>query len=60
MEEEKKTIKVQNNLPDPGAIFWIMGWLFSLGLLKYSFWHAVLAIILWPYYVGDFVSSIVK
>lgn len=60
MNDDKKTIKVQNNMPDPGAFFWIMGWLFTLGLLKFSFWKAVLAIILWPYHLGDFVSHLVK
>ncbi len=31
---------------------WIMGWLFTLGYLDFSFWRGVLAIILWPYYLG--------
>jgi hypothetical protein len=32
--------------------FWIMGWLFTIGYLAPSFWKGVLAIILWPYYLG--------
>lgn len=31
---------------------WLAGWLFSLGLLHPSFWKGVLAIVLWPYYLG--------
>jgi hypothetical protein len=31
---------------------WIMGWLFTLGYLAPSFWKGVLAILLWPYYLG--------
>jgi hypothetical protein len=31
---------------------WIMGWLFTIGYLKLSFWKGVLALIIWPYYLG--------
>ncbi len=31
---------------------WLIGWLFSIGYLKLSFWRGVLAIIIWPYYIG--------
>ncbi|MBX4195584.1 hypothetical protein KW796_01345 [Candidatus Parcubacteria bacterium] len=31
---------------------WFIGWLFTIGYLKLSFWHGVLAIIIWPYYLG--------
>lgn len=37
----------------PGAI-WIIGWLFTIGFLHLSFWKGVLAIIIWPYYLGAF------
>ncbi|HKB86802.1 MAG TPA: hypothetical protein VKD08_11565 [Ignavibacteriaceae bacterium] len=39
---------------DAGGIFWIMGWLFSIGFLNLHFWNAVLGIILWPYYLGSY------
>jgi hypothetical protein len=29
-----------------------IGWLFSIGYLKLSFWKGFLAIIIWPYYLG--------
>ena len=32
---------------------WIAGWLFTIGFLKLTFWHGVLAIIIWPYYLGS-------
>ncbi len=32
--------------------FWIMGWLFTIGYIAPGFWKGVLAIILWPYYLG--------
>jgi len=31
---------------------WVAGWLFSIGYLRLSFWKGVLAIALWPYYLG--------
>lgn len=31
---------------------WFAGWLFSLGFLHLGFWNGVLAIVLWPYYLG--------
>jgi hypothetical protein len=31
---------------------WFAAWLFTIGYLHLSFWRGVLAIILWPYYIG--------
>lgn len=36
---------------------WLMGWLFTLGFLKLAFWKGVLAIVLWPYYLGLFFGK---
>lgn len=37
--------------------FWIGGWLFTIGFLHLTFWKGVLAIVLWPYYIGTALSS---
>lgn len=37
---------------------WFMGWLFTLGSLHPTFWKGVLAIIIWPYYLGEFVRTL--
>jgi hypothetical protein len=34
------------------GLLWVAGWLFSIGYLKLTFWQGVLAIIIWPYYIG--------
>ena len=34
-----------------GAL-WFAGWLFTLGLLHLPFWKGLLAIVMWPYYLG--------
>ena len=31
---------------------WFAGWLFTIGFLQLTFWKGVLAILLWPYYLG--------
>ncbi len=43
-------IKVEQN--GFTAFSWVTGWLFTIGFLQLSFWKGVLAIVLWPYYLG--------
>jgi hypothetical protein len=31
---------------------WSAAWLFTIGFLHFTFWKGVLAIVLWPYYLG--------
>ncbi len=37
---------------DVFGTLWAIGWLFSIGYLHLSFWKGVLALIIWPYYIG--------
>ena len=48
-------IKVENNIFSGGI--WLAAWLFTIGFLGLSFWQGVLAIIIWPYYLGVALSS---
>ncbi len=34
------------------GLVWFAGWLFTLGFLHLTFWKAVFAIVIWPYYLG--------
>jgi hypothetical protein len=34
------------------GLLWIAAWLFTIGFLHLTFWRGVLAIVLWPYYIG--------
>jgi hypothetical protein len=34
---------------------WFVGWLFTIGFLQLTFWKGVLAIVIWPYYIGTFL-----
>lgn len=36
---------------------WFIGWLFTIGFLRLTFWKGLLAIIVWPYYLGRRFSS---
>ena len=37
---------------------WFGAWLFTIGFLHLTFWKGVLAIVLWPYYLGATFSSL--
>ncbi len=51
-------VNVKVRAVDGGVLagpLWFIGWLFTLGFLKLPFlWKGVLALILWPYYLGAF------
>jgi hypothetical protein len=34
------------------GLLWVAGWLFTIGFLKLGFWWGVLAIVVWPYFLG--------
>lgn len=41
------------------GMIWFIGWLFTLGFLKLGFFKGLLALLLWPYYIGDTVAGLV-
>jgi hypothetical protein len=43
-------IKIEHKAFSGGL--WIVAWLFTIGFLNLSFWQGVLAILIWPYYLG--------
>jgi len=34
------------------GLLWFGGWLFTIGYVHLTFWKGVLALVLWPYYLG--------
>lgn len=40
------------------GLVWAACWLFTIGFLKLGFWQGVLAIIIWPYYIGAWASTL--
>ncbi len=49
-------VKVENHSLSGGL--WFIGWLFTIGFLKLSFWKGVLALLVWPYYMGVYMSTL--
>lgn len=52
MTDDSKTgrrvkVECQHHIP-----IWLIGWLFTIGYVNLPFWKAVLALIIWPYYMG--------
>jgi hypothetical protein len=37
--------------------FWFIGWLFTIGFVKLTFFKGVLALLLWPYYLGAYLAK---
>lgn len=52
-------IKVES-APGSLGILWVAGWLFTIGFLHLTFWKGVLAIVLWPYFLGVALSSLTR
>jgi hypothetical protein len=40
-----------------GGMLWGAGWLFTIGFLQLTFWKGVVALLVWPYYLGVLLSS---
>lgn len=45
-----ETVKIENHTLSGGL--WFAAWLFTIGYLDLGFWKALLAMLLWPYYLG--------
>jgi len=54
MEKQRIRIDQHGGL----GLLWCAGWLFSLGYLDLTFWRGLLAILIWPYYLGVAVASL--
>lgn len=52
MEDEPKVIKGRMDTAGLMGPIWIGGWLFTIGYLHLHILRGILAIVLWPYYLG--------
>jgi hypothetical protein len=55
-DEVKVTCRSVNHGTITGSL-WIIGWLFTIGFLRLAFWKGLLALIIWPYYLGSFLHK---
>lgn len=51
-------IKIENHTLSGGL--WFIGWLFTIGFLHLSFGQGVLAVVIWPYYLGEHFSLLAR
>lgn len=43
------------------AFSWFAGWLFTIGFLQLPFfWKGILAVVLWPYYMGVAIKVLMQ
>ncbi|MFP3943109.1 MAG: hypothetical protein ACLFWF_04415 [Alphaproteobacteria bacterium] len=52
-----KKVRIEHRGGGLGGIAWIAGWLFTIGYLKLSFWKGLLALIVWPFFLGGHFSG---
>ena len=50
MSESSEKIRIEQH--SFGGMLWFAGWLFTLGYLKLGLGKGLLALIIWPYYLG--------
>lgn len=53
MTEEKKIVQGKMEIAGVVGPLWFAGWLFTIGYAHLALGKAVLAIVLWPYYLGS-------
>lgn len=58
MANEKKNRKPSGGNAGLVGPIWYIGWLFTIGFAKLSFWKAILALLIWPYYLGASIAGI--
>ncbi|MCJ7813184.1 hypothetical protein MUP95_07715 [bacterium] len=56
MNDEKKNGRKHVETASITGPIWYIGWSFTIAFAKLSFWKAVLAFIIWPYYLGSALS----
>jgi hypothetical protein len=61
MEPEKEKTQKNKIRHEPCfGLAWVGAWLFTIGFLHLDFWKGVLAILLWPYYLGVHFGALAR
>ena len=60
MEEKERTQKIRIEHHPFLGFGWCAAWLFTIGFLHLTFWKGLLAILLWPYYLGAHFSMLAR
>jgi hypothetical protein len=54
-DAERRPHPIVLSMPGLGML-WFGGWLFAIGFAHLGFWKAVLALVIWPYFLGSLAS----
>lgn len=52
--------KIQIEQHSATGLLWFGGWLFTIGFLHLTFWKGLIALIVWPYFIGLTVSGMLQ
>lgn len=52
-KESRRSERIQIEQHSSAGLLWIAAWLFTVGFLEIGFWKGVLALLIWPYYLGS-------
>lgn len=52
--------KIQIEQHGLSGMFWFGAWLFTVGFLHLSFWKGLVALIVWPYFLGEAMSRLAR
>jgi hypothetical protein len=47
-------IKIEHHTVSFGL--WVAAWMFTIGFVHLTFWQGVLAVVIWPFYLGRFFA----
>jgi hypothetical protein len=53
--EEEESMTHYNIGSDALAPVWFIGWLFTIGFVRLTFWKGLLALVIWPFYLGKWL-----
>jgi len=56
-EEKKQRWYRRRGAPTLIGPIWFIGWLFTIGYANLVWWQIILAIVVWPYYLGRVVGG---
>jgi hypothetical protein len=49
-EEKPKNVHVHSG--SSAGVFWTAGWIFTMAFAKLIWWKALLALVIWPWYLA--------
>jgi hypothetical protein len=48
-----KTVRAGAARSSLAGMLWFGGWLFTVGILQLIWWKAIVALLVWPYFLGS-------